>query len=115
MATIDQVRQEILDLYNGERTARFVTEQFSRAWKDFYDTISWRSAEIILPSGTAKIVEEFGGEGEGERRWVVFSVNDSLFRVEGSYTSWDGTDWSYSDLEEVEAVQVTVTEYRTKH
>lgn len=113
MAAVDQVRQDIID-WNTQNVGG-KAELFPRSWRNFYDTLSWRNASVHLPSGIATLVEEFGGEGQGTERWVVFSVNgDTLFKVDGEYTSWDGTDWAYADLEEVEAVQVMVTQYKKK-
>lgn len=42
---------------------------------------------------------------------VIFKVQDRLFRVIGSYDSWEGIDIDPSNFTEVKAKQVTRTEY----
>ena len=56
-------------------------------------------------------VDSHGGEGEGDEAWVVFRVGDQLFMKTGYYTSHYGFEWD-GDLEEVEAYEKTVTDYR---
>lgn len=62
-----------------------------------------------------KSVEEIGGEGQGDYAAVIFSVKTPkgtrLFRKEGFYSSYDGTDWD-GNFAEVETFQKTVTDYR---
>ena len=82
-------------------------------WAEFNEHLY--SDEVTLPSGlVVKDVERYGGEGEGDKLWVVFSVDDQLFRVTGYYSSWDGDNWEDASLEEVEAYEVMVTKYRKK-
>lgn len=113
MTAGEKITQEIIDWY----TTEFPTYKgtgIGRPLGEFKETLEWRNGEITLPSGVAKAVESFGGEGLGDRTWFVFDVNGALYRAEGSYTSWDGDDWSYSNIDEVEAVQVMVTKYQKK-
>lgn len=58
-----------------------------------------------------KCVASIGGEGEGDYRAIVFSIDSRLFRMSGYYASHYGTEWD-GDLEEVEAYEKTVTDYR---
>ncbi len=39
------------------------------------------------------VVEDFGGEGQGDARYVVFKLGEQFFRKEGYYTSYDGSTW----------------------
>lgn len=57
------------------------------------------------------IQDESGGEGHGEEAWLVFSVGDRIFRVDGSYYSYDGTHWDDDSFREVKAVTKAVTFY----
>ena len=66
--------------------------------------------------GTARKVEDYGGEGQGDDYWIVVSITDAdgnvrLFERTGYYQSYDG---GYLDgpTVEVEAVEKTVTAYR---
>lgn len=60
-------------------------------------------------------VKDIGGEGQGDYAAVIFAVETPegrrLFRKEGYYSSYDGTDWD-GDFAEVEEFEKTVTDYR---
>lgn len=83
-------------------------EGYDGGWSEF----SWAGRDgVEIPGlGLAKIVENFGGEGQGDDRWVVFEVNGRLYEKDGYYASYDGTTWD-GDLYEVKPVEVTVTKY----
>lgn len=53
-----------------------------------------------------------GTKSEGEA-WIVFHLEGetNLFRIKGSPSSWDGTSWELSSLEEVERVPTIVYTY----
>ena len=59
---------------------------------------------------TLKFVDAYGGEGQGDEKYVVFSIGDQLFRMSGFYSSWGDDEWD-GELEEVQAKQVQRTEY----
>lgn len=115
------IKQEILDWYNENETGER-TEYMDEAWEDFYYALANKeymakhpnATTATLASGPAYEVEDFGGEGQGDTRYVVFSVGDQFFRVDGYYASWDGTTWESPNPYEVEPVQVMVTEYHRK-
>lgn len=102
-------------------------ETFSQWRADHYKSDGWSSIEendwYELSSGTGRVtlndaeyqwssVEFIGGEGQGEYTAVIFEIDGRLFRKEGYYASHYGADWD-GDLEEVEAYEKTVTDYRT--
>lgn len=65
--------------------------------------------------GQAVLVEQFGGEGQGDQLWFVFRVTDAdgedrLFRKSGYYASYDGGEYD-GDLDEVVEAQVLTTVY----
>jgi len=67
--------------------------------------------------GTVKYVEgETGGYGSSEDVWFVFSVDEeSLYRINGFYSSFDGVDWfGPTSIEEVEAEEKVVIVYNPK-
>lgn len=114
MVTTDQVKQEIIDWYSAKYGSDEDREyeSFERAWEEFREYLYGNG--IDLPSGRAKLVADFGGEGQGEELWVVFSLGDQLFRVDGYYASWDGSNWDGAEPYEVEPVPVVVTQYNRK-
>lgn len=63
---------------------------------------------------TAERVAEYGGEGEGDRYWVVVSITDGLttrhFRKNGWYASYSG-GYLDGDTEEVTPREKLVTVY----
>jgi hypothetical protein len=116
MSTIlaQKIQREIIDWYNSESVSDEEAEYFEEVIDEFVDSISWGTS-VTLPSGEAKEIEQKGGEGEGEEYWVVFRVgDDKFFRVEGYYTSWEGTNWENAEVIEVEPAQVLVTVYKEK-
>lgn len=70
------------------------------------------------PKIEKKTLDGYGGEGQGEDLWVVIELFDKdtketilMFKAEGSYESWNGSDWSYASVYEVEPREVVVTKY----
>lgn len=111
------IQQEILDWYNDNDQGEQVEEYNRYVWNEFYEAFAWGSEEYSprLASGKVKLVEDHGGgEGDGEERWVVFSVGDKFYEVSGYYASWDGTTWDDLDIYDVEPFQVQVTKYKRK-
>lgn len=59
-----------------------------------------------------KVVEDNGGtEGGGQQAHFVFEVGGRLFRIDGSYYSYDGTHWDDDTFREVRPVVKEVTFY----
>lgn len=120
--TVTNIKQEILDWYNEPIEEGDVKEtRISNVWEEFYYSLSTKAncekydyKTGTLESGPAYIEEDFGGEGQGETRYVVFSVDGQFFRVDGYYASWDGTNWESASPYEVEAKEVTVIKYERK-
>jgi hypothetical protein len=93
------------------------------AWEEtydgdsFYDEVEYEDEGIELTIDGQKVVakkeDSYGGEGQGDEYWVVFRINDQLFRVDGYWQSWEGGEYD-GDLYEVEPYQVMVTRYRAK-
>ena len=79
--------------------------------QELFDT--WRSdpQPVETPWGPAVSVEDFGGEGQGDHAHVVVKLGDQYFKIDGYYSSWEGTDWSYDEWYEAKPVEKTVIEY----
>jgi hypothetical protein len=65
--------------------------------------------------GKWKEVDSYGGEGQGETWWKVihFKEIDTYIKINGFYTSYDGTNFDSfeDDLKVVEPRQKTITVY----
>lgn len=66
--------------------------------------------------GPMKVVQSKGGEGQGEEYYVIIHfVDHNVFvKVEGFYTSYDGTDFDAFDLREVFPTEKIITVYEKK-
>lgn len=70
-------------------------------------TFKWNGKELPVT-----IVQDNGGtEGGGEQAHMIYQVCDRLFRLDGSYYSYDGTTWDDDSFREVKAVSKAVTFY----
>lgn len=78
---------------------------------------SWKDPIVKVVEGSeVRLVEQVGGEGEGENYYLVFEVRNpdgtvQFFRVDGYYASYEGTSWDGAALREVKAVVRPVTFY----
>jgi hypothetical protein len=93
-------------------TARQIKQAIEDSDYRWYD-LSYCVHSIIPIDGVAvgvTLVDQEGGEGQGEHIWFVIKIGDQLFRKEGYYTSHYGTDWD-GPFSEVEPVQKLVTVY----
>jgi hypothetical protein len=85
-------------------------------WVEF----GWSGTKVrhVPELGDVKIVEDFGGEGQGDTRYLVFQVTDEegevrLFQKDGYYSSYNGSDWDGDFYEVVETKEI-VTVYKQK-
>lgn len=106
MLTIKDVNQKIDDNYEDEGGNEGLVALVDEMWGDQNYQLTYEVKD--LP--TIKFIAAGGGEGDGAERWVVFSVAEQLFRMNGYYSSWGDGDWD-GELEEVKAVQIMRTEY----
>lgn len=72
--------------------------------------------EEVPDFGTVRVVENFGGEGQGDQRYIVFKLTDEFgdehfFKVDGYYASYDGSSWDGSELYQVTPREKTITVY----
>lgn len=68
----------------------------------------------FLGIGSIKLVDSYGGEGEGERYYKVFHFekHDIYIKFEGFYTSYDGVNYFETRIgKEVFPAQKTITVY----
>lgn len=115
--------KEGTDVHRFPRVENPTVEQINEAISDFndaredkgYDDFAYEVSNklnFLIGVGEIEFVEDFGGEGMGDHAHVVFKVksNGKLYKLDGYYSSWEGTDWE-SEAYEVEAKPVMTTEY----
>lgn len=77
---------------------------------EFRDFIQNQGGNVKIGELTLETIE---AERVNAGVYNVFSVGEDLFRVEGYYDSWSGTDWEYNDITKVKAVVKQVTFYES--
>lgn len=89
---------------------------------DFYEVVGWSTVKDLEQEDRKKVIEDaiglgeiveieqYGGEGQGERWWTVkhFVDHDVYLKTSGHYSSYNGTDF-YDWGKEVKPVIKTVT------
>lgn len=92
------------------------------AYGEFYEVVGWSTVKDLEQEDRKKVVEDaiglgkiveieqYGGEGQGERWWTVkhFVDHDVYLKTSGHYSSYNGTDF-YDWGKEVKPVIKTVT------
>lgn len=68
----------------------------------------------VVGLGQVTMVDETDKFTEGSV-WIIFKAenDDTLFRLTGFYDSYDGPEWDYGTVTEVEAREITTTVYET--
>lgn len=110
MITAKTLTKEILAWWNQECDEK--VKYISEILTDMEGSLG--SAPVSLPSGELKLVDQFGGEGEGDTYWLIFKIGEQFFKAEGFHDSWSGVSWDDDGLREVEARQVVITQYFDK-
>jgi hypothetical protein len=60
--------------------------------EEFYNEMP--SEGIELPGlGLATLVDEYGGEGQGDDWWRVFKIGDDYYKADHFYSSYDTEPW----------------------
>jgi len=85
------------------------------SWEDWHETSFSKDLPRDVPGlGSVNVVESHGGEGQGDRYYMVFSVtNESevrYFKIDGYYASYAGGEFD-GPFTEVHPVTKTVTVY----
>jgi hypothetical protein len=112
--TIDDIGAAVGRLHDEDWDEEYHDDASNTAWDSFCEAISWGDKVAILPNiGTARIVDDFGGEGSGDDFWFVFTITDEhdqvrTFKRNGWYASHDGGYYE-GPTEEVHGVDKVVT------
>jgi hypothetical protein len=70
--------------------------------------------EIELPGIGVAVYQagKFGEEGGGEDVWVVFQIGEDMYRMNGYYNSYDGSEWETYGLHAVMPFERTVIDFK---
>jgi hypothetical protein len=67
------------------------------------------------------VIDQYGGEGQGDTYWVIFTVTDNqskqtgTFKLDGWYASYHGHEFhDYFDFYEVQQVEKTILVWEKK-
>lgn len=120
--TIDDLNRAITKQYDEEFDGDFeyYDDAGSSEWGNLEEDIyTWRKDEEKTAElegiGTVRLIESFGGEGEGDNYYLIVSITDSdggvrFFKRLGWYASYDGGHYEGPTVE-VESKQKTITVY----
>ncbi len=92
---------------NGQEIIEKLNEVSNKSdfwWKDLDEEV-FGKADIIDEEGG------YGGGGEYAHRVRFFEDHNVYIKLEGFYSSYNGTDYDDNDYEEVKPVERTVTFY----
>lgn len=108
---ITAVLTDLVELNGGEDNGRNLPDQLSEV------LYSWSGkSEAKQPDGfTVAKEDSYGGEGQGEQYWAVYSITKTsgervYVRFDGFYESYNGHEW-HSGFEVVTPKEVMKTEW----
>jgi len=72
--------------------------------------------EPVPDFGTVSAVVQDGGEGQGDRYFIVWKLTDEngdeyYFRADGYYSSYEGVEWDGAELRQVTPREKTIVVY----
>jgi len=101
---------------HGHEWPEFASELCgSSCWVPNYSDLN---KELLSLDIKIKSEDGYGGEGQGDEYWGVFSVTNFLgttyFKISGWYASYSGSEIEAYNLEAVEKVPVQTYEWKKK-
>lgn len=114
------LKQQVTELLNDDENSSIVNEAFFQSeWKDEkgrwdeWENDEQFRAKLQELKITTKLLDNFGGESEGEDYWSVYSFSTPtetvMVKFQGWYSSYTGSD--FTEWFFVEPKQVMVTQY----
>ena len=108
--TLEQIKQALYDMHDYSYV-NWRKEQESDNATGL--TIIQEEYSFSVEGHLFKWEEQFGGEGQGDNYWIVFSVEkegiQKFYKIPGWYSSNYGSELEVSSTYEVKAVEKTVT------
>lgn len=117
--TAERVTEKLLEYYNEDLSRLEDGDYYDDAGVGYFEEIAGDLSEDLYGNGIEvdglhlTLVEQVGGEGEGDEYFVVFTIQETgqFFRFDGYYSSYDGTNWEDTALREVQKTAKTITVY----
>lgn len=117
--TAERVVEKLLEYYNEDLSRLENGDYYDDDGVSYFEEIADDLSEDLYGTGIEvdglhlTLVEQFGGEGEGDEYFVVFTIQETgqFFRFDGYYSSFDGTNWEDTALREVQKTAKTITVY----
>lgn len=110
MATLDEIADAIREVSNANEDS---WNGDAAGFVNSIDPDYSRQREVELPGvGTAVYVDSEGGyEGGPEEISLVFRVGEDLYRIKGTYDSYDTDQWYAGTVQAVVPVEKTIIVY----
>jgi hypothetical protein len=117
---IETILRGMYDKYSW-KDANTLADDYDVEDGNFDEESCWKEVKyeagsdpVTVDGFTAKVEDQYGGEGQGEQHWVVISVSDGettrYFRKDGWYASYDG-GYLDGDTSEVTPREKTIVVY----
>lgn len=114
--SIEQIKNELVEYAISEYPDSGIEgKSFEDLWYEYIYEIVSADKSFTLPSGELELLEETGGEGQGEIFYIVFKVGDTILEVDGYYNSWEGVIWEDPEPYEVVPEEKIITVYNPKN
>lgn len=115
---IENFRRDVSYSYTTWKGVEISGTYLEEGWHGFFNLMGREGIELE-GVGKAYRVDDVGGEGEGDYMHVVFELIDEdgtarLFKKEGRWVSFEGSDWEDGDFYEAVPAQKTITVYERK-
>lgn len=109
--------KEFLELIDSSKHADYWKETAYELCGSYHEIYEHELiAELKEKGYTLKSEDGYGGEGQGDSYWGVFSVTHNgettYFKLSGWYASFNGAEVDYRDLTVVEKVPVQKYEWK---
>lgn len=100
------MRRDFVELLNG-------CDEYYDMYREYVNDAWTGNNPLRIADFTVKIEEQFGGEGQGDTYWVVFSLErdgeKKYFKLDGWYASYNGHEFEdFYDFYEVKQVEKVV-------
>lgn len=83
------------------------------AYRGFAQKVQWRELTVLNGQDIRVLSETETHEDYDGSIQMVFAIGDQVFAMDGTYSSWNGTEW-YGEPYEVDEQPVTKIEYVRK-